>query len=175
MPPGPSPPLSSRRNHGHRAYSSSVRPRSNSACRSRCSQSSRWDKVHAMLEQGVGMVALPVGLLAPVVSSPAGLPMPPPSRPPSAPAVPGSGVHHQAGPAARRLTPTRTPPPTVPHRARRRAIFGVDPTATLVANSDVGDRCGFYGLSRRHSCSRNANKRGRPGLNRTGFAGGLIS
>src|SRR4051794_7532333 len=37
--------------------------------------------------------------------------------------------------------------------------LGPDSTVTLVANSDVGDRCGFHGISRRYSCFWNTNKR----------------
>lgn len=47
----------------------------------------------------------------------------------------------------------KTPEESLPRQ------LGVDPTATLVANSDVGDRCGFHGISRRYSCFRNTNKR----------------
>src|SRR3954469_9290421 len=42
---------------------------------------------------------------------------------------------------------------------KRMTALGPDSTVTLVANSDVGDRCGFHGISRRYSCFRNTNKR----------------
>src|SRR4051794_29749868 len=63
------------------------------------------------------------------------------------------------------MPPSRCLPPTTSIEQRQNSPCHClintlpDSTVTLVANSDVGDRCGFHGISRRYSCFRNTNKR----------------